>query len=186
MHSLIIAWFILLPMLIVIAGIDITKQISYGEIIAIAVSIAGGLIVFCIWFWRRRKERSRINSLITYPDTWKATRMLSKESLVVRADIHIVLPYNSYSVVLYVRDKGKPVKMEALDVEPAVGSKKGRLVVTGNTPLASLPASVKEVEVWTEITLDGAIHRKSKKRTLPITDFGNPPSIPDKEDSPTE
>ena len=129
------------------------------------------------------KERSRKNSLITFPDTWKATRMLSKESFEVKADIDILLPYNSYSVILYVRKTGKPLKMENLETVQPMGSKTGRVIVTGNTPLASLTANDNEVEVWTKITLDGAIHRKSKKRTLPITNFGNPPSIPDKEGS---
>ena len=174
---------------------------NFLEFNAMELFASIAIVLGVLWAIRGHfKERSRKNSLITYPDTWKATRMLSKESFEVRADVHILLPYNSYFVELYVREIGKtwkplrfvnlrvrkignPVKMETLDVEPAVHSKKGRLVVTGNAPLASLPANVKEVKVWTEITLDGAVHRKSKKRTLPITDHGVTPSTPDKEGS---
>ena len=154
---------------------------NFLEFNAMELFASIAIVLGVLWAIRGHfRERSRINSLITYPDTWKATRMLSKESLEVRADVHILLPYNSYFVVLYVREKGKPVEMKTLDLEPVYG-KKGKLSVTGNTPLALLPTNAKEVEVWTKITLDGSIHRKSKKRTLPITDHGVAPSTPDKE-----
>ncbi len=185
MRSLIIVWLVLLPVLTVIAGIEITNQISYGEIIAIVVSVAGGLLISGFSVWRWQKERSRRNRLITYPDTWKATRMLPKESFEVWVDIDILLPYNSYSVNLYVQTARKPLKMETVGCEPIVGSKKGRLRVTGNTPLALLPTDAREVELWTKITLDGAIRSKSKKRTVFITDHGATPSIPHKAGSQT-
>jgi len=183
MRSLIIAWIILLPVLTVIAGIDITNEVSYGGIIAIAVTIAGGLIALCVRFCRCKKERSRRNRLITFPDTWKALRMLSKESFEVWVDIDILLPYKSYSVKLDVQTAGKPLEMKKPEIEQIVGSKTGRVRVTGNTQLVLLPTDAEEIEVWVKITLDGDFSKKSKKHIVPITNHGVAPSIPDTEGS---
>ncbi|MFC1909241.1 hypothetical protein ACFLXD_05245 [Chloroflexota bacterium] len=181
MRSLIIAWIILLPVMTVIAGIDITNGVSYGEIIAIAVTITGGFIALCVWFCRCKKERSRRNRLITYPNTWKAYRMLSKGTFEVWAEIDIPLPLNSCHGTLYVQTAGQYLKIEHAETILMRGDKAKRARVTGTTPLALLPADAKEVDVWVKITLDGDFSKKSKKYIVPITNHGVAPSIPDKE-----
>ena len=186
MRSLIIAWFILLPVLTIIAGINITEEISYGEIIAIGVSILFGIIAVVIWFAKRKKEINRKLNLIGFPDTWRATRMLSKESFEVSARVNVLIPYTSYLVELRVWEAGKPLKMENIEQDQVMGGKKGGLIVTGTTPLALVGNNTNEVEVAIRVTLDGDFSKKSKKRIVPITDFGVAPSTPDTEGSQIE
>ncbi len=188
MRSLIIAGLVLLAVLTVIAGIEITKQISYGEIIAIAVSIAGGLIVLCIWLVRRRRGIRRMRRLISTPDTWVATRRLDQEMFVVKADIDVLLKHHSFSCVLYAKIEQKPIIWESTDLaQPHKDRSRGRWRIIGKARLSSIPRNAKEVEVWVEkIFIDGEHDMKSRKRKVPIIDEGVAPSKPDKGGSQTE
>ncbi len=147
MHSLIIAGIILLPVLTVIAGIKITNQISYGEMIAIAVSVVGGLIVFSVWFVRRRREKRRLLRLISAPDTWTATRRLDKEMFVVKADIDVLLKHHSYSCELHARIGKTPIIWGSTYlIQPHIDLRKGRWRVVGEAPLSSIPRQPKRIE----------------------------------------
>jgi len=185
MRSLIIAWLVLLPVLTVFAGIKVINQVSYGEIIAIAVSIVGGLIVFGVWFVRRRREKKRIQRLVSAPDTWTAIRRLDKEMFVVKADIDVLLKHNSFGCELHAKIEQKPIIWVSTElIQPHQYPNKGRWRTIGETPLSSIPRNSKEVEVWVEkIEIDGEYDMKSRKRKVPITDEGVAPLIPDKEAS---
>ena len=54
MSTLIIAWLILLPVLVVILNIDWVNQITYGEIITVCISVVGGLLILARIIWLRR------------------------------------------------------------------------------------------------------------------------------------
>lgn len=173
-------WWLMLAWIVAVAGNNFWN-LNAGEWFATVAIIAG-----VGWAIRGHfKERSRRNRLISFPDTWTATRMLSKESFEVHARVDVLIPYHSYHISLRVWEAGKPLKMEKIETEQVMGGTRGGLTVTGNTPLALVGNNTGEVEVAIQVTLDGDIRKKSKKRIIPITSAGVAPSTPDKEDSPT-
>ncbi len=171
------------------AGIlSIFGEPNFWEFNVMELFASIAIILGVIWTIRKyRGENSRRNKLISFPDTWIATRRLDKGIFEVKADVDVFLKHYACRCDIHAQIDGKPIIWESEDLsEPQEGREKGRWSDIAKASLSSISPDAKEVEVWLEILLDGEIPKKSKKRQVAISDKGVARSIPDKKGSLTE
>ena len=169
MRSLIIGLLIMLPVLTVIFGISITDDVSFGELIAISVTIAGGVIAAGVTFYNRKRERRRKAKLINFPiGDWKAYRRKEQGKLELQIFANVYMPYNSFSCKVITEVEGKVIDMDyKVNTSPF---KRERCLITGLTDLNAVLLQSESITTSMVIELDGEFKKSSEKTTISIVD----------------
>uniref|UniRef100_A0A6M3IYK7 Uncharacterized protein n=2 Tax=viral metagenome TaxID=1070528 RepID=A0A6M3IYK7_9ZZZZ len=169
MRHLIIGWLIMLPILTIVLGINITDDISFGELTAIGVTILGGIIAASITFYKWKREKRRKSKLINFPtDKWKAYKRNQKGVLELQVFADVYIPFNSWHAEVITEVGGKVIDMGYKhDTTPF---KRERCLVMGQSVLNDILQQSKCITVSMTIELDGEFKKDSEKATINIED----------------
>ena len=129
--------------------------------------------------WRSKKKRQ--NALMDFPDNWSAKYNGNKKVVDFQVNANVLIPFHAYSFAVHISVGGKRLHPQNVDTGQPMINKKGQIFLTGEIPISEIQKGVTELEVRSNITLDGEVKKSSGKRKLVITDMNL--LAPDKEDS---